>query len=84
MSLESISIQNTEKKKKNSIEPHQRAKQYIGRVYHIEKDFEDSVGRIKIDDSFWRSEGKNIKAGMKVKIIKSEGNTLYVEPHQEK
>ncbi len=57
----------------------QRAQQYIGRVFTLEEPIIDGRGKVKVDDSVWRVEGKDMPAGSKVQVINVDGVVLKVK-----
>jgi len=57
----------------------QRGAQYVGRVFTLDEPISDGIGKVKVDDSFWRVTGDDIPAGAKVKVVSSEGASLQVE-----
>lgn len=65
-------------------EPHlnQRGGQYVGRVFTLDTDIENGIGKIKVDDTTWKVVcDQDLKKGAKVKVVDLEGVTLKVEPH---
>lgn len=65
-----------------STEPalNQRAARYMGRSYVLREPIVEGEGRLHIDDTMWRISGPDSGAGTKVKIVRSEGARLFVEP----
>lgn len=56
-----------------------RAAQYIGRVFTLEEPIENGRGKVRVDDTQWRVEGKDMRVGEKVKVIGVDGVVLRVE-----
>ena len=57
-----------------------RAETYVGRVFTLEKPIINAVGHVRIDDTIWRVSGPDIPAGSRVRIVRTEGANLFVEP----
>jgi inner membrane protein len=57
----------------------QRGKALIGRKVPLVEAIENGVGRVQIDDTFWRVEGTDLAKDSLVKVISSDGATLEVE-----
>jgi membrane protein implicated in regulation of membrane protease activity len=57
-----------------------RPESYIGRVFTLENPITDGVGRVRIDDTVWRVTGPDSAAGSRVRIVRAEGPSLFVEP----
>ena len=58
----------------------QRGKALIGRETILIEAIVNGVGRIQVDDTFWRVNGDDLKKGSLVRIIDVDGATLKVEP----
>jgi len=58
----------------------QRGKALIGRKIPLVEAIENGVGRVQIDDTFWRVEGADLAKDALVKVVASDGATLEVEP----
>ncbi len=58
----------------------QRGKALVGRRIPLVEAITNGVGRVQIDDTFWRVEGPDLAAEMLVMVIDSDGATLKVEP----
>jgi len=56
-----------------------RAQRLIGRVYVLDTPITRGEGRVRIGDSSWRVIGPDAPAGASVKIVRTEGATLFVE-----
>jgi len=57
-----------------------RAETYVGRVFTLEKPIANGVGHVRIDDTIWRVSGPDMPAGSRVRIVRTEGANLFVEP----
>lgn len=58
-----------------------RSEQYIGRVFTLEEPIINGRGKIQVDDSFWRIEGDDLPAGIKVEVVGVDGVVLKVVQH---
>lgn len=56
-----------------------RAERYVGRVFSLENPIVNGQGRIRVDDSTWRVEGKDCVAGTKVRVLAADGVILRVQ-----
>jgi inner membrane protein len=56
----------------------QRGKALIGRKVALVEAIENGVGRVQIDDTFWRVEGDDLAEGQLVKVTASDGASLKV------
>ena len=56
-----------------------RGEQYIGRVVTLEEPIVDGLGRIRLDDTIWKVQGPDCKAGSRVRITGAQGVVLLVE-----
>jgi membrane protein implicated in regulation of membrane protease activity len=56
-----------------------RTREYIGRVFTLSEAIENGIGKIQVDDSFWKVSGQDCKKGAKVKVISVDGMILKVE-----
>ncbi len=57
----------------------QRGKALIGRKVPLVEAIENGVGRVQIDDTFWRVEGADLQKESLVRVVSSDGATLEVE-----
>ena len=57
----------------------QRGKALIGRRVPLKEAIENGVGRVQIDDTFWRVEGDDLEEGALVVVTDTDGATLRVE-----
>lgn len=56
-----------------------RNEQYVGRTVTLDEPIVNGRGKIHIDDSFWRIEGRDLPAGTLVKVVGVDGVVLKVE-----
>jgi membrane protein implicated in regulation of membrane protease activity len=57
----------------------QRGKALIGRKVPLVEAITNGVGRVQIDDTFWRVEGEDMEQGTLINVTDSDGATLKVE-----
>jgi len=57
-----------------------RAARLAGRSFTLREPIVNGVGRLGIDDTYWRVEGPDLPAGAIVRVVGSEGSILRVEP----
>ncbi len=57
----------------------QRGKALIGRKVPLVEAITNGVGRVQIDDTFWRVEGPDMEQGTLINVTDSDGATLMVE-----
>ncbi len=57
----------------------QRGKALIGRRVALVEAIENGVGRVQIDDTFWRVEGNDLEQGTLVEVTATDGATLKVK-----
>ncbi len=60
-----------------------RGEQYVGRVFTLIEPIVNGVGKIKVDDTMWKIEGKDCAAGTKIKITRTDGAVLKVDVIEE-
>lgn len=58
----------------------QRGRALIGRQTPLVEAISNGVGRVQIDDTFWRVEGDDLAQGELVKVVDTDGATLKVVP----
>jgi len=58
----------------------QRGKALVGRRVPLTEAIKNGIGRVQIDDTFWRVEGPDLMVETLVTVIDSDGATLKVEP----
>ena len=56
-----------------------RGEQYVGREFTLVEPVVNGVGKIKVDDTMWKIEGKDCETGTKVKVSRTDGAVLKVE-----
>jgi inner membrane protein len=56
-----------------------RGAQYIGRVFTLDAPIVNGIGKIRVDDSTWKIEGADCKAGTKVRVTGIENTVLKVD-----
>ena len=57
-----------------------RTEALIGRVFTLEKPIADGVGTVRVDDTIWRVNGPDTEAGSRVRVVRTDGANLIVEP----
>ena len=57
-----------------------RTEALIGRVFTLDKPIVDGVGTVRIGDTVWRVNGPDGPAGSRVKVTRTDGANLIVEP----
>jgi len=57
----------------------QRGKALIGRQVPLVEAIVNGIGRVQIDDTFWRVEGPDLAEAVLVRVVASDGATLRVE-----
>jgi membrane protein implicated in regulation of membrane protease activity len=70
--------------KKNPIQTdaptlNRRGEQYVGRVFTLSEAIVNGVGKIKVDDTLWKVNGKDTVAGKSVRVTAVDGVVLQVE-----
>ena len=58
----------------------QRGKALVGRRVPLVEAIVNGVGRVQIDDTYWRVEGPDLAENTLVKVTDTDGATLRVEP----
>lgn len=56
----------------------QRGAQYIGRRFTLEEAVVDGIGRLHVDDTFWRVEGPELPAGTPITVVGVDGTLLRI------
>ena len=56
-----------------------RGQQYVGRVFTLTEAIVNGVGKIKVDDTLWKVNGKDAPVGKGVRVVKVDGAILQVE-----
>ena len=57
-----------------------RMMNYVGQRYVLEKPIVNGRGQLKLDDTLWEINGKDVGAGEWVRITGVDGSTFLVEP----
>ncbi len=56
----------------------QRGKALVGRRVPLKEAIVNGIGRVQIDDTFWRVEGEDLNEGELVVVVSSDGATLKI------
>jgi membrane protein implicated in regulation of membrane protease activity len=56
-----------------------RGAQYVGRVVVVEEDIRGGRGKVRVGDTIWQAEGKDMPAGSRVKVTGAKGTVLLVD-----
>jgi membrane protein implicated in regulation of membrane protease activity len=56
-----------------------RGEQYVGRTFTLEEPIVNGFGKIKVDDTTWKIEGKDSEPGIKITVTGVDGVVLQVE-----
>jgi len=59
-----------------------RAQQHVGRSYVVAEDISNGYGKVRVGDTLWRAEGPDVSAGARVRVTRTDGATLIVEPEK--
>ncbi|WP_114394497.1 NfeD family protein [Oleisolibacter albus] len=59
-----------------------RAEQMVGRVLVLESPIVNGRGRAVAGDSLWTVTGRDLPAGVPVRVIRADGALLHVEPSE--
>ena len=57
-----------------------RALQHVGRTYVLEEPIENGRGKVRIGDTLWLVEGKDLPKGERVTVTGAESTMLQVQP----
>ncbi len=57
-----------------------RGRQYIGRVFTLDRPIENGVGKVVVDDSTWRVKGPDLPAGTHVRVTDIDGVVFIIAP----
>ena len=57
-----------------------RGAQYVGRTFTLAEPIVNGQGKLKVDDTIWKIEGRDLAEGTQVRVIGVEGTILVVEP----
>ena len=55
-----------------------RGEQYVGRVFTLSEPITNGVGKIRVDDSTWKVEGKDCPVGTQITVTGVDGTILKV------
>jgi membrane protein implicated in regulation of membrane protease activity len=53
---------------------------FVGQVFRLHKPIVDGIGIVTIGGTIWRVAGRNCAAGRQVKVLRTEGTLLIVDP----
>lgn len=56
-----------------------RNEQYIGRVFTLDTAIVNGRGKIRVGDTWWKVTGEDMPAGVKIKVVGTDGIILVVE-----
>lgn len=56
-----------------------RGEQYIDRLFTLDEPIVNGLGKIKVDDSTWKIEGRDCEKGTRIRVIGVDGVVLKVE-----
>ena len=56
-----------------------RGQQYVGRLFTLETPIVNGQGKIRVDDTTWKIEGRDCPANVRVRVIGVDGVVLKVE-----
>ncbi|TNF97596.1 MAG: NfeD family protein [Gammaproteobacteria bacterium] len=56
-----------------------RGEQHIGKTYTLDTAIENGSGKVRVGDSYWRVEGNDMPAGIKVRVTAIKGSSFIVE-----
>jgi hypothetical protein len=59
-----------------------RGRQYVGRIFTLERPIENGVGKVVVDDSTWRVKGPDLPAGTHVRVTGVDGVVFIVAPEE--
>jgi membrane protein implicated in regulation of membrane protease activity len=60
-----------------------RGRQYVGRVFTLNRPIENGVGKVVVDDSTWRVKGPDLPAGTHVRVTDIDGVVFIVAPEEQ-
>jgi len=55
-----------------------RGEKHIGRIYTLETDISNGVGKARVGDTLWRVEGPELPTGSRIKVTEINGNSFVV------
>jgi len=56
-----------------------RGQQYVGRAFTLTEPIVNGIGKLKVDDTMWKIEGKDCASGTKVRVYQADGAVLKIE-----
>ena len=59
-----------------------RGRQYVGRIFTLDRPIENGVGKVVVDDSTWRVKGPDLPAGTHVRVTGVDGVVFVVAPEE--
>lgn len=62
--------------------PNRRGAQYVGRILSLDEPTANGVGKVRIDDTFWKvatADGADLQAGSRIKVVGVDSTVLTVE-----
>lgn len=57
-----------------------RADTLVGQVLHVPSGIHDGIGKVQIADALWNVRGADVAAGARVRVVRTDGMELFVEP----
>jgi membrane protein implicated in regulation of membrane protease activity len=57
-----------------------RGRQYIGRIFTLDKPIENGLGKVTVDDTTWRVKGPDLPAGTDVRVEDVDGVVFVIKP----
>jgi hypothetical protein len=57
-----------------------RGEQYVGRTFTLDEAIVNGRGKIHVDDTMWKVEGRDLAQGTQVRVTGVDGTVLTVEP----
>jgi inner membrane protein len=56
-----------------------RSDAFVGQTFTLDKPIQNGSGGVRIGDTVWRVSGPDAPAGSRVKVMRTDGPTLFVE-----
>jgi membrane protein implicated in regulation of membrane protease activity len=57
-----------------------RSEAFVGQTFTLDKPIVNGSGGVRIGDTVWRVAGPDTPAGTRIKVTRSDGGTLFVQP----
>ncbi|QIK81125.1 NfeD family protein [Lysobacter sp. HDW10] len=57
-----------------------RAETLVGQVLHVPGGIRDGLGKVQIADALWNVRGADVAEGARVRVVRTDGMELFVEP----